>query len=94
MKPALTLEDIRRAIDSSDTILLKALAARFRAVACMKKLKKEQGIPTEDPARETDLKASWKAQAAELGLSQELALLMLDFILAESKGFQDSDEDL
>ena len=85
-----TIDEIRTAIDETDAILLKALAARFRAIRALKKLKKHEGVPLEDLNREAQLKALWKQQARELGVPESLALLMLDFILAESKRTQES----
>ena len=84
----LTLADIRIAIDEADNIILRGLAARLKAVSYMKALKREQKLEVEDPARESELKKRWKEKAKTLGVSQELALLMLDFILAESKQSQ------
>ncbi len=88
--PSTIVDEVRRAIDEADTILLKALAARFRAVRHLRAVKKVSGIPVEDVARERVMKESWKEQAKELQISPELALLMLDFILAESKKIQGS----
>ncbi len=90
--PSLPIDDIRRAIDEADAILLKALAARFRAVKCLAMLKGESNLPVEDAKREAELKAHWKRQAKKLDLPEPLALLMLDFILAESKKVQGSPE--
>lgn len=85
-----TVADIRMAIDEADAILLKALAARFRAVKCLAMIKSESEMPVEDARREVELKANWKLQAKKLDLPEPLALLMLDFILAESKKAQGS----
>ena len=85
---SLTLEEIRTAIDEADTILLKALASRFRAVRVLKKIKEHTGIPVQDPEREEQLKQLWKKQAQDLDIPESLALLMLDFILAESRQTQ------
>jgi len=83
-----TLADVRRSIDEADDILLKAMAARFRATALIKTMKKAEKLPIEDAEREKQLKARWKERARSLGLREELALLMLDFILTESKRIQ------
>lgn len=83
-----TVASIREAIDDADAILLKALAARFRAVKCLAMLKSASGRAVEDTGREKELKAKWKQQAKKLNVTEELALLMLDFILAESKKVQ------
>jgi chorismate mutase len=86
----LSIADIRRAIDEADDILLKALAARFRAIKHLKEIKRQTDMQIESPSREAELKTRWKQKAAELGLAPELALLMLDFILTESKRLQKS----
>ncbi len=88
VNPKLPLSEVRRAIDEADDILLKALAARFRAVEYLKQLKRAEKKPVNDPARELQLKERWKERARSLGLKEELALLMLDFILTESKRVQ------
>jgi|GEM_PF-1309306 len=84
----ITISDVRRAIDEADDILLKALAARFRATGRLKQLKRAEKKPVEDPERERQLKERWKERARLLGLKEELALLMLDFILTEAKRVQ------
>ncbi len=87
-KSNLSLKDVRRAIDESDKILLKALGARFRAIKYLGQLKKIEKIPVEDSSRERELKAIWKKQAKALELNEEFVLLILDFILAESRRIQ------
>ncbi len=84
----LTIHGIRSVIDDADDILLKALAARFRAIRHIKEVKRETGMQVESTSREAELKDKWKKRALELNIPQELALLILDFILAESKRIQ------
>lgn len=84
----LTIHGIRSVIDDADDILLKALAARFRAIRHIKEVKRETGMQVESTSREAELKDKWKKRAQELNIPQELALLILDFILAESKRIQ------
>lgn len=84
----LTIHGIRSVIDDADDILLKALAARFRAIRHIKEVKRETGMQVESTSREMELKDKWKKRAQELNIPQELALLILDFILAESKRIQ------
>ena len=88
MSTPLSIADIRRTIDEADDILLKALTARFRAIKYLKEIKRATDMQIESPSREAELKARWKARAEELGLAPELPLLMLDFILIESKRLQ------
>lgn len=88
MTQHLTIPVIRTAIDEADDILLKALATRFRAVRHLKEIKRETGMQVESPSRETELKEKWKKKSQELDIPTELALLILDFILAESKRLQ------
>ncbi len=82
------VEEIRLAIDEADAILLKALAARFRAIRHLRTIKTAGQLPVEDTEREAMLKQAWKKQAIELDIPVELALLMLDCILVESKKIQ------
>jgi len=88
MNQHLTVPVIRAAIDEADNIFLKALATRFRAVRHLKEIKRETGMQIESPSREAELKDKWKKKAQELDLPRELTLLILDFILAESKRIQ------
>lgn len=86
----LTIPTVRAAIDDADDILLKALAARFRAIRHLKEIKRETGMQIESTSREAELKDKWKKKAHDLNIPSELALLILDFILAESKRLQSS----
>ena len=90
--PMIIIDEVRRAIDEADGILLKALAARFRAVRHMKAVKNAAGINAEDPEREKKLKDLWRKQANDLDIPLELALLILDCVLVESKKIQHSDD--
>ena len=83
-----TLESIRETIDDADDILLRALGARLEAVRHLREYKKIEGLPAEDKEREAELKEKWKERAAELKIPKELALLILDFLLTESKRIQ------
>ncbi|MSR67683.1 hypothetical protein EXS65_02575 [Candidatus Peribacteria bacterium] len=86
--PASLINEVRRAIDEADAILLKALAARFRAVRHMRTVKHAAHLETEDRERENILKDLWRKQAEELDIPVELALLILDCVLVESKKIQ------
>lgn len=89
-KDIATLEEIRDLIDEIDKILLLTLGKRFRAVGFLRNLKNATGIRIEDAKREEAVKALWKKHAKEANVPQELALLILDFILVESKRAQES----
>ena len=84
----LTLADIRRAIDDADEIILRAIATRMKAVAHLKAIKSAKGLPIKDPVRERIVKSAWKEKAIALGIKPELALLILDFLLEDSKRIQ------
>lgn len=86
--PTDIINEVRSAIDEADSILLRALAARFRAIRHMRTIKNAAGIPAEDLARESHLKDVWRKQAVDLDIPVELALLMLDCVLVESKKIQ------
>ena len=83
-----TLEEIRELIDEADKLLLLTLGKRFRAVGFLRKLKNATGIRIEDAKREEAVRELWKRHAKESNVPEELALLMLDFILSESKRIQ------
>lgn len=82
------LPELRKAIDDADEIILRAIAARFEGAKQLKVVKQEQKLPVEDLKREDALKTRWKKRAKELGIREELALLVLDFLIAESKRIQ------
>lgn len=82
------LSELRKAIDDADEIILRALAARFEGAKQLKLVKTEKKIPIEDLPREDAIKKRWKKRAAELGIREELALMILDFLLSESKRLQ------
>lgn len=88
MTKHVTIPIIREAIDEADDILLRALATRFRAVRHLRDIKRQADIQVESPSREEEIKERWKAKAKELDLSPELVLLILDFLLTESKRIQ------
>ena len=85
-----TVDEVRAAIDEADTLLIRALGARFRALEFLKRIKKAEKLSIEDKAREAQLKEQWKKQAKQHKVPEHLALLMLDFILSESKRIQES----
>lgn len=88
MTKHVTIPLIREAIDEADDILLRALATRFRAVRHLRDIKRQADIQVESPSREEEIKERWKTKAKELDLSPELVLLILDFLLTESKRIQ------
>lgn len=88
MSHPITIPEIRETIDEADDILLRALSARFRAIRHLSLIKKDINMQIESPSRETELKERWKKRADELGVPSPLALLILDFILVESKRIQ------
>jgi chorismate mutase len=85
-----TVDEVRAAIDEADTLLIRALGARFRAVQFLLGIKKAGKMSIEDKARESQLKEKWKKEAKQQKVPEHLALLMLDFILSESKRIQES----
>ena len=84
----MNLSELRKAIDDADEIILRAIAARFEGARQIKELKKEKKIPVRDPEREEVIKSHWKKRSDELSIRQELALLVLDFLLEESRRIQ------
>ena len=85
---SLSLDDIRKAIDEADEIILRTIATRMKAVSHLKAIKTEKGLPITDAVRERILKSKWKERADALNIRPELALMILDFLLSESKRLQ------
>ncbi len=84
------LQKLRGLIDKIDDFILYALSERFQAIELLRELKQAKDMRIADPRRERELKARWKKRAKELKVPEALALLMLDFILVESKRMQES----
>lgn len=82
------LSELRKAIDDADEIILRAIAARMEGVRQIAQVKQQRKMPIEDTKREDELKKRWKKRSTELGIAPELALLILDFLLTESKSIQ------
>ena len=82
------LPELRKAIDDADEIILRAIAARFAGIEHLKIVKGQRKLPVEDLKREEQIRNRWKKRAAELGIREELALVILDFLLSESKRLQ------
>ena len=86
--PSPSPTEIRRTIDEADVIIIKGLALRFRAIEKMRIVKQLEKMPIEDAAREKELQDRWKTLAKEVGLPEEVALLMLSSLLSASKRLQ------
>ncbi len=71
----MNLEELRTEIDAIDDTLVNAFAQRMDVVARVSQAKKEQGLPTLDPARErakladiaSKLPRSWRSTAMPCG---------------------------
>lgn len=60
----MNLEELRTEIDAIDDTLVNAFAQRMDVVARVSQAKKEQGLPTLDPAREPGQAGGHRLQAA------------------------------
>lgn len=67
------LETLRERIDQIDSSWLALLSARFEVTRQVGELKKRQGLPARDPAREAQQTERMRQLAAEAGLAPELA---------------------
>ena len=77
------LAEHRASIDRLDSILLYALAERFKHTQAVGKLKAEHDLPPSDPAREAQQIARLEELAKEADLDPDFAKKFLSFIIAE-----------
>lgn len=79
------LDDLRAAIDAIDDGLVEHLARRRAAVDALALHKRNAGLPAFDPGREDAVRARWTAAARARALPDEVALGVLEAILAVSR---------
>ena len=79
------LARLRRGIGALDADLIRVLANRFALVDRLAEIKREQGIPIEDAARERTLCRLYESICAREGFDPESAKRIFHAIFAESK---------
>lgn len=79
------LRTLRAAIDAIDDAIVEQLARRRAAVEALALHKRAAGLPAVDPGREEELRARWRAAAHARALPDEVALAVLEAILAASR---------
>ncbi len=84
-----TVDELRAMIDETDRALLMAIGVRQKMSKNIGILKKVQKSAVIDPIREEEVKALWKKRAVEQEVRPELALMILDFLLSESRRIQE-----
>ncbi len=77
------LAQLRGQLDKIDRQWLSLLAQRFRVSQQVGELKKDQGLPPIDSARETLMFGRIEAQAKSVGLNPQLAHAILRLIIDE-----------
>lgn len=80
-----TIEDSRQAIDVVDRQIIALLAERRRIVAELARRKQSLGLPAFDPEREQSLQGLWAQAAEEHELPTDVALAVLQALLAPSR---------
>lgn len=80
----MTLEELRAQLDGLDRRLLELIAERQQTSRAIAKVKRETGHPARDYARERDVILTARAQAAELGLSAEVAEALMRLLIRSS----------
>ena len=86
----MTIEDSRQAIDVVDRQIIALLAERRRIVADLAKRKQSLGLPAVDPEREQALQGHWRRAAEEFKFPTEVALAVLEALLAPSRALVQS----
>ncbi len=84
-----TMDQLRAMIDEVDRAIILAFGVRQRLSRNMGILKRSQKNAVVDPLREEEVKALWKKRAIEQHVRPELALMILDFLLSESRKIQE-----
>ncbi len=84
MKPEQKLKKMRKQIDDSDRKFLKSLAARFKTVAKIGKLKIKNGMPIHQQSRMQEMLDGRRKDAEKLKLNGQLVYEIFDLIHAAS----------
>jgi chorismate mutase len=79
------LEALRAAVDDADEALVRALAARWRAVQAIAEHKQRRGIAGFDSAREDLLRARWRALAEREGVEVSLIDTVFDAVIEKCR---------
>ena len=79
------LSSLRAAVDDADRAIVAQLARRRSAVDALARHKRDADLPATDATREEQLRAMWRAEALAHGLPDEVALAVLDAVLATSR---------
>src|SRR5271155_5751426 len=80
----MTLEELRAQLDGLDRRLLELIAQRQQTSLAISQVKRATGHPARDYARERDVILTARAQAAELGLSAEVAEGLMRLLIRSS----------
>lgn len=72
---------LRARIDAADAALLHALSERYAAVRALAAVKRSEGLPPVDTAREAALEGRWRALAVALGVPEDAALAVMAEVL-------------
>ena len=80
-----TLAALRDAVDEADAALVRALAARWRAIQAIGAHKRARGIEGYDPTRERALRERWNALADEAKLDRALCDAVFDVVIARCR---------
>ena len=81
----LILDDLREQIDAIDKQLVDLLAQRLKTVQQITRIKQQHDLPTFHPAREENLIAARRAQAAEAGLDPDYVEDLFRTVLRHSR---------
>lgn len=82
------LAKLRKEIERLDTEIITALAKRFRIVEEIMKVKREEGVPFEDKAREEELMNFYEQVASKEKIDQLVVRRVMSYLLKMSKDSQ------
>ena len=82
------LKRLRAEIDGIDAELARLFAQRMAAAAEIAAVKREQGLPVRDPAREREVLALAAARIADPALAPRFAAVM-EALMAQSRAYQE-----
>lgn len=80
-----TLAALRAEVDAADDALVRALAARWRAIQSIGAFKRASGLRGYDPDRERALRERWNAIADDTSLDRALCDAVFDVVIARCR---------
>src|SRR5882724_1026003 len=85
----MTIEELRRHLDNTDRRMMDLIAERQATIQQITAVKRSTGFPLRDYKRESEVFASVRARAAEVGVSPEVAEQVMRILIRYSLTMQE-----